>query len=476
MELEDAARVGLPPAVDELVVVADDEEPAIRPGEHVHERQLRPVEILEFVHQHVVEPPLDEGPVRGIGEHVGDGEVDLVVEGLESRRGLGAHVLRVGGRERDGDDGRVGDALDLDVDLGDGLERCPDPGQSLHEAADRVAASPWLQIAEGDAGGLHGPGHERAERAAVVVEREARPQDLALVPVAEGIEGGAVDARRAFGGGRAGTSPADGASVRRRAEAARGADAEGGEALFELLRRLAVEGEHQDAGRVGAAIDELDDAAHQGLRLARAGRREDARGAVTVFDGGALGVVELRRIGAGGRARRRPGRPGRVGGGRRLEHLRAAGKRAGGSRLAQQAADVLEVEGAGLADAEAARRQHALTEREPDAERQATADERVDESAAARLLPARRTRRRCHSRTRARRAGRHRAAVGRDRRDRRSSRAARRSVRRGRPPPLAARGRGGSRRRRTRVWDRPTPSPEGRQYAGRRIACRSRCS
>ena len=134
MELEDAARVGLPPAVDELVVVADDEEPAMRPGEHVHERQLRPVEVLELVHQHVVEAPLDEGAVRGVGEHVGDGEVDLVVEGLQSGRGLGAHVLRVGGREGDGDDGRVGDALDLDVDLGDGLERGPHPGESVHEA------------------------------------------------------------------------------------------------------------------------------------------------------------------------------------------------------------------------------------------------------------------------------------------------------------------------------------------------------
>ena len=305
VELEDAARVGLPPAVDELVVVAHDEEPAMRPGEHVHERQLRPVEVLELVHQHVVEPSLDEGAVRGIGEHVGDGEVDLVVEGLQTGRGLGAHVLRVGGRERDGDDGRVGDALDLDVDVGDGLERGPDPGQPLHERADWVAAAPRLELAQGHAGGLHGPGHERPQRAAVVVEREAGPQDLALVPVAEGVEGGAVHARRALRGGGAGTPPPGGSGVRRRAEAARGADAEGGETLLELFGRLAVEGEHEDAGGIGAAVDELDDAAHQGLGLARAGRREDACGAADVLDCGALGVVEPRRVGAGGRARRR---------------------------------------------------------------------------------------------------------------------------------------------------------------------------
>ena len=56
VELEDAARVGLPPAVDELVVVADHEQAAVRPREHVDEGQLGAVEVLELVHQHVVEP------------------------------------------------------------------------------------------------------------------------------------------------------------------------------------------------------------------------------------------------------------------------------------------------------------------------------------------------------------------------------------------------------------------------------------
>ncbi len=104
MELEDAARVGLPPAVDELVVVTHDEQAAVRPREQIHEGQLRSVEVLELVHQHVVEAALDEVAVSAVGEHVGDGEVDLVVEGLQPGGSLSASVLRVGGREGDGDD------------------------------------------------------------------------------------------------------------------------------------------------------------------------------------------------------------------------------------------------------------------------------------------------------------------------------------------------------------------------------------
>ena len=194
MELEDAARVGLPPAVDELVVVADHEQPAVRPREHVDERQLGAVEVLELVDQHVLEPSLDEGAVRRVGQQVGDGEVDLVVEGLQPGRRLRADVLGVRGRERDDDDGRVADALDLDLDLRDRFERGAHPREAVHEGADRVAAAARLELAQRHAGRLHGARHERAQRAAVVVEREARAQHLALVAVAEGVEGRAVDA------------------------------------------------------------------------------------------------------------------------------------------------------------------------------------------------------------------------------------------------------------------------------------------
>ena len=58
------------------------------------------------------------------------------------------------------------------------------------------------------------------------------------------------------------------AVVRRRPQPACGGDAQRRQPLLELLRGLAVEGEHEDAGRVDAAVHELDDAAHQGLGLA----------------------------------------------------------------------------------------------------------------------------------------------------------------------------------------------------------------
>ncbi len=197
VELQDAARVGLPPAVDELVVVADHEQPPVRAGEHVHQRELGAVQVLELVDQDVVEALLDERAVARVGEHVRDREVDLVVERLQPGRGLRAGVLRVGGGEGQVEQRRVAEGLDADLDAGRGLERRAHAREALHEGADRVAAAARLELAQRDAGGLHGARHEGAERAAVVVEREARAQHLALVAVAEGVEGGAVDAGRA---------------------------------------------------------------------------------------------------------------------------------------------------------------------------------------------------------------------------------------------------------------------------------------
>ena len=390
MELEDAARVGLPPAVDELVVVADDEEAPVRPREHVHQRELRAVEVLELVHQHVVEPLLDEGAVRGVGQHVGDGEVDLVVEGLRAGRPLGAGELGVGRREGELDERRLGEALEGDLDLVGWLEGGPDPGEGLEERADRVAAAARLELAQRDARGLHGARHEGAERAPVVVQRDARGHDLALVAVAEGVEGGAVDAgwtigRRGAGcgaggagwearGAGSGTAPAaDGACVRRRPEAARARDAQRRQPLLELLGRLAVEGEHEDAGGVAAAVHELDDAADERLGLAGAGGSQHPRRPLPVLDGGALGGVQPDGVGlargpagAGGSVRDRGSVRERVG------H--------GAGRDGEQAADVLEVERGGLADLCGTRGERLGSEREAQAVRQAAGEQRVDEA------------------------------------------------------------------------------------------------
>ena len=64
MELEDAARVRVPPAVDELVVVADHVQVAGRPRKQVDQGELGAVQSWNVVDEHVVETPLDEGAVR----------------------------------------------------------------------------------------------------------------------------------------------------------------------------------------------------------------------------------------------------------------------------------------------------------------------------------------------------------------------------------------------------------------------------
>src|SRR5450756_681385 len=100
----------------------------------------------------------------------------------------------------------------------------------------------------------------------------------ALVAVAERVERGAV-----HGGG---AQPALTADAPRRGDALRG------EALLELLGRLVVEGEQQDAAGIHAARHQRGDPAHERLGLARAGGREDARRAAPVLYGGALCGVE----------------------------------------------------------------------------------------------------------------------------------------------------------------------------------------
>ena len=196
-------------------------------------------------------------------------------------------------------------------------------------------------------------------------------------------------------------------AVAGRAEAPRGRDAVRGEAFLELLGGLAVEGEHEDARGVRAALDELQDAADERLGLARARRREDASRAAGVLDGRPLGGVERRlagiRVGSGDLLRRgrRESRcaswhqiwhhrwhqtwhhtlhpqclpSGRAGGCRRRRDRHGASRPAD----AEEPADVLEVERGGVAEAQATRREHLSAEGEPEAVGEASGDERVDE-------------------------------------------------------------------------------------------------
>ena len=198
--------------------------------------------------------------------------------------------------------------------------------------ADRVAAAPRLELAQGDAGGLHGPGHERAQRAAVVVEREARPQDLALVAVAEGVEGGAVDARA----GARGRTRRD---ARRRAGRASGGEPR--RRVVPMPRAARRSSSCSAALRLKASMRMPDGSAPRSTssttRLTRvfvlpepAGAR--TRAAPRRCSTAARWASSSRAAsGPAGRARRRPGRrwprrwrPARS------RHLRAAGKRAAG--------------------------------------------------------------------------------------------------------------------------------------------------
>ncbi len=124
--------------------------------------------------------------------------------------------------------------------------------------------------------------------------------------------------------------------------------------------RLGVEGEHQDARRVDAARHELEHAADERLRLAGTGRRQDAGGAVSVLDRGALRGVQPHAALFLGEAGRRS---------------QACGSRA----LAQEHPDVFEVEPRALGHAQGGRREDACVKRKTDAVRQAARHERVHE-------------------------------------------------------------------------------------------------
>ena len=194
--------------------------------------------------------------------------------------------------------------------------------------------------------------------------------------MAQWTPGGARSGRR---GRRRRQESGDGRDrvVRRRAEATGRADAQRRQPLLELLGRLAIEGEHEDARGVGAAVDELDDPAHQRLGLAGAGRGEDARRAAGVQDGGALRVVEPDGVGAARReALRRAGASaaGGLGGLPGASNARAAAVARSRRPMSSRSSS------GGLADGEAARFEDVRAERKAQAERQAARNERVDEA------------------------------------------------------------------------------------------------
>ena len=58
LELQNVAQLGSAETINRLVVVADDENRAMRPHERLDQRELNVVGVLEFVDLHVIEPRL----------------------------------------------------------------------------------------------------------------------------------------------------------------------------------------------------------------------------------------------------------------------------------------------------------------------------------------------------------------------------------------------------------------------------------
>ena len=171
------------------------------------------------------------------------------------------------------------------------------------------------------------------------------------------------------------------------ADAPRGGDALRGETFLELLGRLAVEGEQQDAAGIHAARHQLGDPADECLGLAGSGGREHARRAAPVLHGGALGGVEPHDVGGG-----RAGAHGRA---RCRAHLRAGVRpptsargatQTGlvtvvrGAACSQKSTDVFEVQTGGVGESEGAPRERPYGEREADAVGEVASHERVDEA------------------------------------------------------------------------------------------------
>ena len=109
LEPQDPAHIGQPPAIDRLVVVADEEDPVGRGGEEEGEPELGAVDILDLVHQELPATTAPSGEEGRVGLERRDRAEDQVVEVEPAGRGHGVLV----GDERTGKRTRVGVGCDL---------------------------------------------------------------------------------------------------------------------------------------------------------------------------------------------------------------------------------------------------------------------------------------------------------------------------------------------------------------------------
>ena len=248
-EVDQPGRVGPVVAVDGLVVVADAEHGAVRPGQQPHEQQVCRGEVLELVHQQHAARPLRRCPRIGVGEQQLDRALHLLVEVERSRAGELAAVLR---QER-------GEPVDLTVvaslDVGGGAQTEAGERQRLHPRGDGVDVA---------------LARERDELA-------DDPSHLGLV------DGGPL--RRTRGERRRSVDDRQ----RDRVERAHLQTAQVARALAHLLLCPLVEGDEADGRRRQPPdLQQLPGPLGEHPRLAGSGGRDDPRCAAAVCNGGQL--------------------------------------------------------------------------------------------------------------------------------------------------------------------------------------------
>ena len=101
-ETEDAAHVGEPPAVDALVVVADEEDAVRRRRKQQGEPELRPIDVLDLVDEQLAAAPAPAGEERLVRRQHVDRPQDEVVEVEAAGRCDGTFVVDEGSCRRAG--------------------------------------------------------------------------------------------------------------------------------------------------------------------------------------------------------------------------------------------------------------------------------------------------------------------------------------------------------------------------------------
>jgi hypothetical protein len=264
LEVEHVGEIGAPPAVDGLVIIADDEQIAVPRRQRFDQAELRVVGVLVFVHQHVVETLLvaarDVGPRAHQAHHLGDEIVEVEGAAFAQRMlialiGRGDPPLMRAHRQAFhllGRDQRV-------LGVGDAVQHLTDP------------ECPFGQ----------------AERRDHVVEHRL----LVLAVVDDEVRGNALGRARA----RLAPQNAHAGAVERADPDPRRRWAQALLDAFAHLARGAV-GERESQHRLGrgAALEQLGDACGQHACLAASRPGDDQEGAAGMLDGRALLRIELR--------------------------------------------------------------------------------------------------------------------------------------------------------------------------------------